>query len=203
MPPKPNVEEQRRQATIAAAVECFSKRGYYATKMDDVAAAAGMSKALIYYYFKNKQQLFLAVLDAWLAGFDSALTLIDPAASASVKLRRLGQISVEMSEGATEVMTLLFEFWAHASREPTLMGEIGKTIRRYREWVAEVIEDGIRNGEFRTIDPALTAVWLFAALDGLLAHWILDERAFSLRAAMESLLENLLRALKKTKGDHE
>jgi len=203
MPPKPNVEEQRRQATIAAAVECFSKRGYYATKMDDVAAAAGMSKALIYYYFKNKQQLFLAVLDAWLAGFDSALTLIDPAASASVKLRRLGQISVEMSEGATEVMTLLFEFWAHASREPTLMGEIGKTIRRYREWVAEVIEDGIRNGEFRNIDPALTAVWLFAALDGLLAHWILDERAFSLRAAMESLLENLLRALKKTKGDHE
>ncbi len=203
MTPKPSVEEKRRQEIIQAALECFSRNGYYATTMDEVATAANLSKALIYYYFKNKQELFLAVLDAWLSGFDHVLAAVDPSASAEQKLRLLGRVSVEMSEGTTELMTLLFEFWAHAGREPSLMGKIGESIRRYRKWVARIIEDAVASGEFRAVDPALTAIWLFAALDGLLAHWILDQHGFSLCAAMDSLIENILYALKNTKGEHE
>lgn len=195
--PKTSVEEKRRREIMQAALRCFSQRGYYAATMDEVAATAHLSKALIYYYFKNKQELFLAVLDSWLAEFEQALEEVSASDSAAGKLRRLGFLSAEAAERSAELMNLLFEFWAQAGREPDLMESFSKALRRYRKWITDVIEDGINDGEFRQVDPQLAAVGLAAALDGLWAHWMLDPQEFSFRQACEVMVENFLRGIGK------
>lgn len=53
--------QQKEKQIIQSAVSLFSSKGYHATKMDDVAKQAKMSKGLIYFYFKNKEDLYMAV----------------------------------------------------------------------------------------------------------------------------------------------
>lgn len=53
--------QQKEKLIVQSAIKLFSSRGYHATKMDDVAKKAKMSKGLIYFYFKNKEDLYMAV----------------------------------------------------------------------------------------------------------------------------------------------
>jgi len=59
----PEYKEHARKRIIEVAARVFSENGYYSTKMDDVAAALGVSKGAIYQYFTSKEQLLLAVVD--------------------------------------------------------------------------------------------------------------------------------------------
>src|ERR1700749_1394744 len=54
--------EERTPEILAAALECFAKGGFSGTRMDDVAAAAGVTKGTLYLYFPNKEALFEAVV---------------------------------------------------------------------------------------------------------------------------------------------
>ena len=57
-------KEARPQELLDAALELFVQRGYAATRLDDVAALAGVSKGTLYLYFDNKEELFKAVVRA-------------------------------------------------------------------------------------------------------------------------------------------
>lgn len=54
---------QQRQLIIRTAHEVFMKKGYAATKIDDIARASDISRSPVYYYFKNKQELFFQVVE--------------------------------------------------------------------------------------------------------------------------------------------
>lgn len=56
--------EERRQSILTAANEVFGERGYEHVRIDDVAAAAGISKALIYEHFASKQELYIELMNA-------------------------------------------------------------------------------------------------------------------------------------------
>src|SRR5260221_12164864 len=58
----------RRTAILQAAAECFRETGYEAARIDDVAEAAGIDRATLYYYFPNKEQLFRTLIMERLEG---------------------------------------------------------------------------------------------------------------------------------------
>jgi len=60
--PRTRRPDDRAREIIQAALELFATRGFAATKLDDVARAAGVSKGLPYVYFKSKEDLFKAVI---------------------------------------------------------------------------------------------------------------------------------------------
>jgi AcrR family transcriptional regulator len=57
-------KDARPQELLAAALDLFVERGYAATRLDDVAARAGVSKGTLYLYFENKEELFKEVVRA-------------------------------------------------------------------------------------------------------------------------------------------
>ena len=67
MPLEPLTAERRRQQTreylLQAAAQVFAERGFHAATLDEVAAAAGFTKGAVYSNFKNKEDLFLALLE--------------------------------------------------------------------------------------------------------------------------------------------
>src|ERR1700677_4560553 len=77
MPVQPLTTDRRRQQTrdylLQAAAEVFAERGFYAATLDEVAAAAGFTKGAVYSNFKNKEDLFLALLEDAYAREMSAL----------------------------------------------------------------------------------------------------------------------------------
>ena len=67
MPSDPGTRWQRRKDArpaeiLAAALACFKERGFTATRLDDVAAKAGVTKGTIYLYYPSKEELFKAVV---------------------------------------------------------------------------------------------------------------------------------------------
>lgn len=64
---------ERRERILGSAVKLFAERGYHATSMDEVAAAAGISKAVVYDHFTSKRELYTVLLDTIRADIDALI----------------------------------------------------------------------------------------------------------------------------------
>ena len=165
-PPRQRRPEARPGEILAAALDLFAERGFAATRLDDVAARAGLSKAAIYLYFPDKTALLGAVVDQ--AVGDNLATI-----GATIAGHR-GPAGPLLGEFLGRAATLLGN-----SRFPDLAKlvvaesrahpEIGRlwldhVIRRAFPLVCGLIERGIASGEFRRVDPAMTARCVVAPL---------------------------------------
>ncbi|HVM09700.1 MAG TPA: helix-turn-helix domain-containing protein [Acidimicrobiales bacterium] len=102
----------RRAAILRAAAVAFAEKGFAATSMEDVAAAAGITKLIIYRHFDSKQALYDAVLEQVADRLrDEFLSGLDTGRTASTAVHAL--LAVAREDPAA--FTLL---WRHASREP-------------------------------------------------------------------------------------
>jgi AcrR family transcriptional regulator len=100
---------ERRQALMEAAARAFARGGYAATSLDDVAAEAGVTRALIYRHFDSKTQLYRAVLDDMRDKLQRATGAPDRMEPASL------DALVQMAKMDADQFRLFFR---HASREP-------------------------------------------------------------------------------------
>ena len=161
----------RREAIIAAAAEAFDAHGYAATTVEEVAAKAGISKGNVYNYFRSKEELFEEVFVAVAGGLETnALRVFSEALPAGEKLKHLLDYHCASMEDCKRIGRLVLEFWATAAREQR--GQLATTLRqmydRWREQVANVVADGISQGEIRPeIDSTLAAALMAALLDGI------------------------------------
>ena len=58
-------KKQRQMDILKTALGLFSKKGYYATSIDDITREAGISKGLVYNYFKSKEEIFFELAEHW------------------------------------------------------------------------------------------------------------------------------------------
>ncbi|HXX23507.1 MAG TPA: TetR/AcrR family transcriptional regulator [Terriglobia bacterium] len=159
--PRHHDSEATRQAILQAAERIFAEEGLAGARTDAIAAAAGVNKALLYYYFRSKEGLYRAVLESYVADFNrQALNLLSSEGSAcSILLRYIN---------------LHFDFIAaHRHHGPLfqrmLMTDEKSWIRLAREQglprmkaLLKVIERGIRTGELRHMESFHIAISLVA-----------------------------------------
>ena len=65
---------QRREKLLDAAIEIFFQKGFHATRLEDIAKQAGLSKGILYLYFENKEAIFLALIERLALGNVQKLT---------------------------------------------------------------------------------------------------------------------------------
>lgn len=187
------VRQRRKQARpgelIAAAVELFVERGFTATKLDDVAARAGVSKGTLYLYFTSKEELFKAVIQ------QGILPVVEQ-----------GERMLEEHTGdsATLLRNLIIRWWelvdnsALAGIPKLIVAEAGNfpEVARYfhdnvsksiDELLGKVLRTGIEKGEFRPID-------IDAAIDVITAPvlmrsiWRFSMEPYSCRGAIDPVI---------------
>ena len=159
-------KEARPEEITAAALELFVERGFAATRLEDVAARAGVSKGTVYLYFANKEDLFKAVVREG---------LVSPIA--------------EMKDFASQypgssfalLRMLIFGWWEKVGATgmsgipKLLLGESGNFPELVRFYLAEVVEPGhevmmaivkrgIARGEFRKVNAEDAALLIAAPL---------------------------------------
>ena len=150
----------RREAIIDTSARLFASRGYHATGISELCQANELGKGALYHYIGSKEELLAAihdrVMDEVIVGADRAAAA---GGSASAQLALLGQELVDVIHRYPDhVWVFLHEF-------PALTGERADTFRErrrdYERQVESVLEAGVRSGEFRNLDPWLTArAWL-------------------------------------------
>jgi AcrR family transcriptional regulator len=171
MSSKADVADERRAQIIQASLACFTRKGYNNTTMDDIVTESGLSKGTLYWYFKSKDDLFAeALLSVVMDVGQETMAALEQWSTASDKLRAIAQATVEFAEKVEGYFTLLLEFWASSPhREEAAQSWIGPLIQ-YKDIVVEVVEEGVRNGEFKPVD-AERLVWaIMAAYDGMAAY---------------------------------
>ncbi|HEY2513804.1 MAG TPA: TetR/AcrR family transcriptional regulator [Polyangiaceae bacterium] len=163
--------EARPAELIAAALQCFAERGFAATRLDDVAARAGVSKASVYLYFESKEKLFEAVVRAAVTpSLDRATALVDAFEGATPDLVRMLLFVFEsvLDSPFPAIAKLVIS-------ESGNFPELARTwadlvLRRGMSLVQRVIERGVERKEFRPVDPK-AAMPLVVAPVVLLAIW--------------------------------
>ncbi|MFI1864078.1 TetR/AcrR family transcriptional regulator [Streptomyces jumonjinensis] len=157
---------QRREELLGAAVEQIEKRGVAALRIADVAAALGVSNALVLYHFSTKEKLVAAAFNHAADGDLAHLRkLLGRRTSALRRLR--AAVRWYAPTGTAKGWRLWIEGWAVALREPALREVARDLDRQWKAALTEVIAEGAANGEFSCDDPASAAWRLTAFLDGL------------------------------------
>jgi AcrR family transcriptional regulator len=152
--------EARRQAIVDASARVFARQGYHATGITELCVANDLGKGALYHYIGSKEKLLAAihdrVMDEVMIGADR---VADAGGSPSKQLAMLGDELLDVIHRYPDhVWVFLHEF-------PALTGENAARFRgrraEYEGRVEAVLRAGVKSGEFRKVDPWLTArAWL-------------------------------------------
>lgn len=162
-------EEQtrRRHEIFHAAVHLFLKQGFQETSMRQIAEAAGVGKSTLYDYFPTKDDILVfTVEDEIIEALEHAKEIANKNLSAEKKLRQIMQMQMGFLE---ENKQLLLKLNFESQR---LKAESQERIQQkrhvYQDLVRSIIEEGIRSGEFRKINPLLAARTLLLLLTSVI-----------------------------------
>jgi len=171
--------EQTRARLLQAASEVFARHGYDRASLDDVAAAAGLTKGAVYSSFASKDELFYALMRERI---DERLALVAAAVDRQTTLqdttRDAGAGLVELIFSQADWHLLFIEFWARAVRDPSLRQEFARQRRAARELIAQFIEQQAARMEIELPAPAdQLAVAVLALSNGIAIEQLADPDA--------------------------
>ncbi len=198
MTPRPNVSEQRKNQILDAAMQVFARLGFHKARMDDVAREAGVSKGLLYWYYKNKDALIAAILDRLFSQEMGHLrqALVAPG-PVSERLLALGGETARHVLRLKFLAPIAFEFYALAGRNAHVRSALQRYYAQYRQNLTQLIEEGIASGEFRPDTQAETvAQTIIALFEGLILLWIVDPEQMPLAEQVEESFALIVRSIR-------
>jgi AcrR family transcriptional regulator len=147
-------KDARPQELLAAALDLFVERGFAATRLDDVAARAGVSKGTLYLYFTNKEELFKAVVrENVVPVLGEAEGIMDAFEGSTVDLFRELILGWWERIGATKLSGITKLMMAESSNFPEVAQFYhDEVIKRADAMIGRMIKRGVERGEFRPID---------------------------------------------------
>ncbi|WP_066371651.1 TetR/AcrR family transcriptional regulator [Neobacillus fumarioli] len=169
-------KEQKRQSLLESALKCFGEKGYHLTTMDDIVAYSKMSKGLIYNYFKSKEELYISLMDERsIKTLEDLRNRFKQIPEAKNKIRELFRLYREatLTEEWRSFIRVHLEFWIYSSRQEHLRELMKNRYKhQFRNFLAEIIEQGKKAGEFKPdvqVDIVASLVWSF--IDGICLHY--------------------------------
>ena len=157
--------DEKAQAILKAARTCLGERGYSAATIAEIAAEAGVSRGLLHYYFKSKEELLAQVvqtsteaqLEMMATMFAQSETAHDLAAGLANGLRAI-------VERDPTYINLALELWTVARESPLVASELEDLYRRFREAIHENLAEATARG---VISPTISLDGLAALLVGI------------------------------------
>lgn len=199
MPLQPLTADRRRQQTreylLQAAAQVFAERGFHAATLDEVAAAAGFTKGAVYSNFKNKEDLFLALLEDAYAR-DIAAIKETMEASEVPPEARLGDF-VNMMRGDVARLpgmdSLYLEFHLYALRNPAARARLNELEQEDIRAIAEILDE---RRDVERVEPAERTARIIVAL----FRGISMMRTANPEAAGEDLLQGAIEFVTRALG---
>ena len=162
--------EASRTSILRAALSEFAQEGLAGARTDAIAAAAGVNKALLYYYFRDKEALYDAVLDEFFVRLLSRVTeAFDGEGPAGERLLTYVRAHFDcIAESPHYARLFQGELMSAGLGRPShLTRVVERYIRPISVRLIGVLQEGIDNGEFRSVD----AMQFAPSIAGLIVHY--------------------------------
>lgn len=195
----PEVSAPARPAILAAARHLFAQRGFAGTSVREIAEAAGVSKAAIYHHFRDKDRLYRVLLDEAIRTLTAAMKRVLDDGAARVQLARIVLLHLQFASDHADLLRMLVvEQWRGSERRRRLGGVIDRHREEELAIFQSVLERGIARGEFKPVDPALSAQALSAVIDILSAGFLMAAPPVSVAEVAQNAMDVLLNGLAAT-----
>ena len=187
-------KRQRRRAEILhAALRAFRENGYHATTLDAIAEHVGVGKTALYHYFPDKEAILYECHRESLAEVRRLMTIAGKSAeSASERLALVIREHVRVIIETLEGSPLAFEVTALS---PEHQAEVIQARDRYERGLRKIIDNGIRRGEFRSVDSKIAVFAILGAINWI-ARWYKPEGAVQAPELGEQFADYLVGGLR-------
>ena len=183
------VVADKREAILRAAIKVFAGKGYFNSKVADIAGEAGIADGTVYLYFKSKDEILHSIFDRAMAEFIAEgrreiADIADPAA----RLHRIAQLHLEKL-GSDRDMAIVFQVELRGSTK--FMQEFSAAgFAEYLDIIRKTITEGQESGVFRSdLKPITCAKILYGALDEMVTNWILSKQSYQLAPMADEVLK--------------
>ena len=186
--------EETRLHILDAALKRFAMDGYNAASVDAICSEADVSKGAFYHHFPSKQAVFLALFEGWLQTVDVGLNAA-PRESVPQTLLHMTAMLPAIFAAADSRLPMFLEFWLQASRDETVWRKTIEPYRRYREYFAGMIEQGISEGSLAEVDPLVAAQVIVSLAVGMLLQGLLDPQGVDWEKVGKESMQILMNGL--------
>ncbi len=187
--------QQKQQKILDAAVVEIARRGFHATTVAMIARRAGVADGTIYLYFENKERILVSLFERAMGRFIAEgrerLEAVDGAAA---RLCSIVTLHLELVGGDRDLAIITQVELRHSLHfmEALSRAQVGE----YLAVIAGVVEQGIREGAFRSdIDPVFAAKSIFGVLDETATDWVLSRRNTRLESRADEVAAFVLGGL--------
>jgi len=188
-------DPDKPQQIIEAAVRVFARKGYYNSRVSDVAREAGIAAGTIYLYFKTKDDILVTLFRDKMAEFVGALKkAIAGEPDAASKVRRLVSLHFFMLEENPDLAEVVQVELRQGQK--FFRGASGHEIGAYFVLIGSVLDEGVAQGRFRADLPVKVATkMLFGAMDQMATSWVLGKRGYRLADTAGAVAEIFLQGV--------
>lgn len=184
-----------RTRILESAAGVFARNGYHRTRMDDIAAAAGVAKGTLYYHFPGKADLFRALA---IEGLEMILHETGDALDANVpfveQLRMVLSRTIRLYMEYDQLAQIFFNELT-SGLDADVLTDIEAVRAKFLAFLAGLIEEGVRYGSLRVPNPAMAAAGLVGMLDGVCRLALRHPDLHTPQQAEETLLALLTQGL--------
>ena len=195
-------KQDRPQEITDAALAAFAEKGYAATRVDDVAKRAGVSKGLLYLYFKTKEELFKAVVRSFVVPrIDKLSEIIESSELSSEEFLRGPFLDFVKTLPGSPVSVVIRLMIAEGPKHPDLVQFYwDNVVSRGLGAISELLQRGVQTGEFRksavTEQPHL---FIMPVLFSVIFNLLFDKQSIDTNRLIETQIDLLITHLKSAK----
>lgn len=187
---------RRRAALLDAATERFASRGYHATGVSEIIAAAGVARGTFYLYFESKHQIFCEILDGFLAHLDSRIKTIELESRTSpaeqMRSNVEGLVDAILKKPGPAKIVFNEAVGLNPEIDAKLRAFYGKLMQR----ISASLVKGMRLGLVREVDPTVASCIIVGAFRELMVQRIVfRKKGLSRDDIVRGLMDTILGGL--------
>jgi TetR/AcrR family transcriptional regulator, cholesterol catabolism regulator len=170
-------EVQPRELQVrAAALRLFRDKGYHATSMRDIAAEVGINKGSLYSYIRSKEDLLIPFFERAMGLLLVEIEAIsaDASLTPTERLKRAIKAHILNVTDNLDILTVYLSEWRQLTTDS--LSTVRQQRERYAALFLAIVEDGISKGEFRAIDPRISALGMIGMCNYLFRWYRPDGR---------------------------
>ncbi len=167
----PDAKQDKRERILRAAVKVFARKGFYATRVSEIAKAASVADGTIYLYFENKDDVLISIFQDRISKLLVVLRdAIAAEATFEARFRRVIELQLGLLEGQRDLAEVVTVNLRQSSR--LLKQYAAPLFSEYLDVIAGVVRDGQAAGVIRAdVSPRVVARAVWGALDALALTW--------------------------------
>jgi len=192
------LKDLRKSQIMEAAQSVIIVKGYDQSRLDDIVQLANLSKGAIYWYYKSKKDIYLSLCDHWFDEYsEGVLRNLKDKKTASEQLKILFDYFINQFDKSPATFKMMVEFWRMAGLDDDFNSKLQDVYSYFLEYIIDIIKKGIENGEFKKVDPRITALSIVVNIEGI--HWftLFDRSGVEAHEYIDTISDFILNGLKK------